>query len=31
MNDRDYAKNEEAIMEAMRSGNFVYDMSGAAR
>ena len=24
-------KNEEAIMEAMRSGEFVYDVSGAAR
>jgi len=31
MSDREYSKNEEAIMEAMRSGNFVYDMSGAAR
>ena len=31
MSDRDYEKNEEAIMEAMRSGAFVYDISGAAR
>jgi hypothetical protein len=31
MTDGEYSKNEEAIMEAMRSGNFVYDMSGAAR
>ena len=31
MSDREYAQNEEAIMEAMRSGNFIYDMSGAAR
>lgn len=31
MSDRDYEKNEEAIMEAMRSGEFVYDVSGAAR
>jgi uncharacterized protein YecA (UPF0149 family) len=31
MNDREYEKNEEAILEAMRSGNFVYDMTGAAR
>jgi len=31
MSDRDYAKNEEAIMEAMRSGQFIYDLSGAAR
>lgn len=31
MSDREYESNEEAIMEAMRSGNFVYDMSGGAR
>ena len=31
MSDREYEANEEAIMEAMRSGNFVYDMSGGAR
>lgn len=31
MSDRDYEKNEDAIMEAMRSGEFVYDVSGAAR
>ena len=31
MSDRDYEKIEEAIMEAMRSGDFVYDVSGAAR
>jgi len=31
MSDQDYEKNEEAIMEAMRSGEFVYDVSGAAR
>jgi len=31
MSDKDYAKNQEAIMEAMRSGKFVYDLSGAAR
>jgi hypothetical protein len=31
MSDRDYEKNEEAIMKAMRSGAFVYDISGAAR
>lgn len=30
MSAADYAKNEEAIMEAMRNGKFVYDMSGAA-
>ena len=28
MSDRDYEKNEEAIMEAMRSRAFVYDISG---
>lgn len=27
----EYSKNEDAILEAMRSGNFVYDVSGAAR
>lgn len=31
MSIEDYQKNESAILEAMRSGNFVYDMSGAAR
>ena len=31
MSDREYEQNEEAIMEAMRSGAFVYDISGAAR
>jgi len=31
MSDADYEKNEEAILDAMRSGNFVYDMTGAAR
>ena len=31
MSDRDYAKNQEAIMESIRSGKFVYDISGAAR
>ena len=31
MSDKDYAKNQEAIMEAMRTGKFVYDLSGAAR
>jgi len=31
MSDKDYATNQEAIMEAMRSGKFVYDLSGAAR
>lgn len=27
----EYAKNEEAILEAMRTKNFVYDVSGGAR
>jgi hypothetical protein len=31
MSDRDYEQNEDAIMEAMRTGAFVYDISGAAR
>ena len=31
MSNKDYAKNQEAIMEAMRTGKFVYDLSGAAR
>tara|TARA_R100000697_G_scaffold46478_1_gene59544 strand:+ start:752 stop:1657 length:906 start_codon:yes stop_codon:yes gene_type:complete len=31
MSDKEYAKNQEAILEAMRSGKFVYDLSGAAR
>ena len=31
MSDKEYAKNQEAIMEAMRTGKFVYDLSGPAR
>lgn len=31
MSDKEYERNEDAIMEAMRSGTFVYDLSGAAR
>jgi L-lactate utilization protein LutC len=31
MSDVDYEKNEDKILEAMRSGNFVYDLSGGAR
>jgi len=31
MSDREYEKNQEAIMESIRSGKFVYDISGAAR
>lgn len=31
MSERDYEKNEEAIMESMRNGTFVYDLSGGAR
>jgi hypothetical protein len=28
---RDYEKNEEKIMDAMRNGNFIYDLTGGAR
>lgn len=31
MSDKEYEKNEDKIMEAMRSGKFLYDMSGGAR
>jgi len=31
MSDREYEANEEKIMTAMRSGKFVYDVSGNAR
>ena len=31
LNDRDYEKYEAEIMEAMRTGNFKYDLSGGAR
>lgn len=31
MSDREYDKNEDAILEAMRNGNFTYDVTGAAR
>ena len=31
MSDKEYAKNQEAIMEAMRTGKFVYDLSGNRR
>ena len=31
MSDRDYEANEEAILEAMRTGAFTYDMTGGAR
>ena len=31
MSVADYEKNETAILDAMRSGNFDYDMTGAAR
>ena len=31
MNMDEYAKNENKIMEAIRKGNFVYDLSGGAR
>lgn len=28
---KEYEKNEEKIMDAMRTGNFIYDLSGGAR
>lgn len=31
MSDAEYAKNEDAIMEAMKTGKFIYDMTGGAR
>lgn len=31
MSAQDYEKNEKKIMEAIRKGNFVYDISGGAR
>tara|TARA_Y100001973_G_scaffold8412_1_gene11558 strand:+ start:855 stop:1727 length:873 start_codon:yes stop_codon:yes gene_type:complete len=31
MSDKEYAKHSEEIMESIRAGNFVYDISGAAR
>ena len=31
MSAQEYEKNADTIMEAMRSGNFVYDVSGSAR
>jgi len=31
MSDAEYEKNEESILEAMRTGKFVYDITGAAR
>ena len=31
MSADEYEKNSDMIMEAIRSGNFVYDISGSAR
>jgi hypothetical protein len=31
MSDAEFEKNEDAIQEAIRSGQFAYDISGAAR
>lgn len=31
MSDKEYEANEEAILEAMRKGKFIYDLSGGAR
>ena len=31
MSANEYEKNSDVIMEAIRSGNFIYDVSGSAR
>lgn len=31
MSDKQYEENEAAILEAMKTGNFIYDVSGGAR
>ena len=31
MSAQQYEKNSEAIMESMRNGTFIYDVSGSAR
>ena len=31
MSAEEYEKNSDSIMEAIRSGNFIYDVSGSAR
>jgi hypothetical protein len=31
MTDSEFSKNEEAIKEAVRTGSFNYDLTGAAR
>lgn len=31
MSTKEYEKNADSIMEAIRSGKFIYDLSGAAR
>jgi hypothetical protein len=31
MSTREYEKNQDKIMEAIRTGKFVYDISGGAR
>lgn len=31
MSEKEFEKNEDSILEAMRTGKFVYDVSGAAR
>jgi hypothetical protein len=31
MRPAEYEKNEESIAEAVRTGNFIYDVSGGAR
>jgi hypothetical protein len=31
MSPQEYEKRSDEIMEAIRSGNFIYDLSGSAR
>ena len=31
MSADEYEKNSDAIMESIRAGNFIYDVSGSAR
>ena len=31
MSAKEYERNSEKIMEAIRSGKFIYDVSGSAR
>ena len=31
MSPQEYERNADVIMEAIRTGNFIYDLSGSAR